>query len=79
MDTIIEINYGIFLKNILTETYKFIEQIPEQDISSKVDTIAKTIGFGWENQENDKLNLLVDLLNIKYLSMQIINLIKWKF
>ena len=60
METTIEINYGIFLKHILTETYKFIEQITEQDISSKVDIIAKTIEFGWKNQENDKLNLLVD-------------------
>ena len=60
METTIEINYGIFLKHILTETYKFIEQIPEQDISSKVDIIAKTIEFCWRHQDNDKLNLLVD-------------------
>lgn len=56
----IEINYEIFLRHILTETYKFIETIPEKDILSKVDMIAKSIEFSWICSDKYKLNLSVD-------------------
>ena len=58
-ETIIEMNYGILLKHILIETYKYIEKMSEKDIKNKKITIARTIDFGWKYQDNDNLNLSV--------------------
>ena len=33
--------------------------MPEKDIPSKEETIARTIEFGWKYQDNDNLNLSV--------------------
>ena len=59
-ETIIEMNYGILLKHILIETYKYIEKMSEKDIKNKKITIARTIKFGWEYLDNNNLNLSVD-------------------
>ena len=59
-ETKIEMNYGIFLKYILIETYKYIEKMSEKDIKNKKITIARTIKFGWEYLDNNNLNLSVD-------------------
>ena len=47
-----ELNYGIFLRYIITETLSFIEKkIPKEQIPSKIDSISKIIEFSWKYQE----------------------------
>ena len=56
-----ELNYGIFLRYIISETLLFIQNsIPKEQIPEKAESISKIIKFSWKYQDNEFINLSID-------------------
>ena len=59
-EIVTELNYGLFLRYVLTNTLKEIESMSSEILLSKIKIIPKIIKFAWKYQDNEFLNLAVN-------------------